>query len=175
MKILFSLLTAVALSFGANFTLLSPDLAGQLTKTQEFNGFGCSGKNISPELSWKDAPEGTKSFAITMYDKDAPTGSGWWHWTLFNVPASASKIVTNASKTELLPKGSVEGTNDYGEVGFGGACPPIGNGFHTYVITVYALDVEKLDLDKDTNQAVVGYMINSHTIEKSSIVSYYKR
>ncbi|MDQ7067530.1 MAG: YbhB/YbcL family Raf kinase inhibitor-like protein [Sulfurimonas sp.] len=94
---------------------------------------------------------------------------------IFNIPASTTTIATNASQTKLLPKGAVEGTNDYGEVGFGGACPPKGDGFHTYVITVYALDVEKLDIDESTNQAVVGYMINAHTIEKSSIVSYYKR
>ncbi|MDF1883093.1 YbhB/YbcL family Raf kinase inhibitor-like protein [Sulfurimonas sp. SAG-AH-194-C21] len=175
MKTLLSLVLLATLSYSANFTLQSPDLQGQLTNTQEFNGFGCSGKNISPELSWSDAPKDTKSFAITMYDKDAPTGSGWWHWSLFNIPTSATSIVPNASRTELLPKGAVEGTNDYGLVGFGGACPPKGDGFHTYVVTVYALDVDKLDLDKNTNQAVVGYMINVHTIEKSSVVSYYKR
>jgi len=175
MKTLFLSLLVVTLSYGANFTLSSKDLGGQLLSTQEFDGFGCSGKNISPELSWKDAPKGTKSFAITMYDKDAPTGSGWWHWSLFNIPASVSQIPTNASRSQLLPKGAVEGTNDYGTVGFGGACPPKGHGFHTYVFTVYALDVDKLNIDKNTNQAVVGYMINSHTIEKSSLVSYYKR
>jgi len=175
MKTLLSLLLLTLLTYGANFTLQSSDIAGQLTKSQEFQGFGCSGENISPELSWKDAPSGTKSFAITMYDKDAPTGSGWWHWSLFNIPASANNIAANASRSELLPKGTVEGTNDYGQVGFGGACPPKGDGFHSYVFTVYALDIEKLDLDKNTNQAVVGYMINAHTIEKSSIMSYYKR
>ncbi|CAI6148188.1 MAG: hypothetical protein SPLUMA1_SPLUMAMAG1_00621 [uncultured Sulfurimonas sp.] len=175
MKTLLSLVLLTVLTYGANFTLQSTDLAGQLISAQEFDGFGCTGKNISPALSWKDAPKGTKSFAITMYDKDAPTGSGWWHWSLFNIPASESKIVTNASRSELLPKGTVEGKNDYSTVGFGGACPPKGHGFHTYVFTVYALDVEKLYLDKNTNQAVVGYMINTHTIEKSSLVSYYKR
>jgi len=175
MKTLLSLLIATTFLFSANFTLKSPDLAGQLTKTQEFNGFGCTGENISPALEWKDAPKGTKSFAITMYDPDAPTGSGWWHWSIFNIPASTTGIATNATRSELLPKGATEGTNDYGVVGFGGACPPKGDGFHTYVITVYALDVEKLDINKETNQAVVGYMINAHTIAKSSIVSYYKR
>jgi len=175
MKILFNILIIATLSYGANFTLLSPDLAGQLTKTQEFDGFGCSGKNISPELSWKDAPNNTKSFAVTMYDSDAPTGSGWWHWTLFNIPATTTNIATNATRSKILPKGATEGTNDYGIVGFGGACPPKGDGFHTYITTVYALDVDKLEIDASTNQAVVGYMINAHTIEKSSIVSYYKR
>jgi len=175
MKAFLTLLLLTTLSFGANFTLSSSDLSGQLTKTQEFNGFGCSGKNVSPKLTWKDAPKGTKSFAITMYDPDAPTGSGWWHWSVFNIPASTTEIATNATRSNLLPRGSIEGTNDYGIVGFGGACPPKGDGFHTYVITVYALDIKKLDIDEKTNQAIVGYMINAHTIEKSSLVSYYKR
>ena len=175
MKILLSTLLTFSLSYAGNFTLTSNDLNGQLSKTQEFDGFGCSGKNISPDLKWSDAPIGTKSFAILMYDKDAPTGSGWWHWMAFNIPKSATGITSNASKLNLLPKGTIEGTNDYGTVGFGGACPPEGHGDHTYVITVHALDVEKLDVNAKTNQAVVGYMINAHTIKKSSVISYYSR
>ena len=175
MKILLATLLTSSFLLAGNFTLKSQDLGGQLTKAQEFNGFGCSGKNISPQLSWSDAPKDTKSFAITMYDKDAPTGSGWWHWSVFNLPNTTTTIKSNASALNLLPKGSSEGTNDYGSVGFGGACPPKGHGFHTYVITIYALDTEKLEINKSTNQAVVGYMINSHSIEKSSIISYYKR
>jgi len=175
MKIILSTLLAFSISYAGNFTLKSDDLQGQLSIKQEFNGFGCRGKNISPDLKWSDAPKGTKSFAILMYDKDAPTGSGWWHWTVFNIPASAKGISSNASNSELLPKGTIEGTNDYGMVGFGGACPPKGHGFHSYVTTVYALDVEHLDINEKTNQAVVGYMINSHTIQKSSIISYYER
>lgn len=175
MKSILSLLLALSISYAGNFTLTSDDLNGQLTKKQEFDGFGCSGKNISPDLQWSDVPKGTKSFAILMYDKDAPTGSGWWHWMAFNIPASTTNISSNASKLKLLPKGTLEGTNDYGAVGFGGACPPEGHGDHTYVITVHALDVAKLDIDAKTNQAVVGYMINAHTIAKSSIISYYRR
>ncbi len=175
MKILLSTLLAFSLSYGANFTLTSNDIGGQLTTKQEFDGFGCTGKNISPDLKWSDAPQGTKSFAIIMYDKDAPTGSGWWHWSAFNISASARNITSDASKLKLLPKGTIEGTNDYGTVGYGGACPPRGHGDHTYVITIHALDVEKLDINETTNQAIVGYMINSHTIQKSSIISYYRR
>jgi phosphatidylethanolamine-binding protein (PEBP) family uncharacterized protein len=78
--------------FADNFTLKSQDLLGQLTKTQEFSGFGCDGKNISPELHWNDAPKGTKSFAVTVYDPDAPTGSGWWHWVVLNIPASVTSL-----------------------------------------------------------------------------------
>lgn len=175
MKLIIAMLLAFSISYAGNFTLISNDLTGQLTKKQEFNDFGCSGKNISPDLSWSDAPKETKSFAIIMYDKDAPTGSGWWHWSVFNIPATTTSIASNASNSKLLPKGTMEGTNDYGLVGFGGACPPKGHGNHTYVITIHALDVADLGINEKTNQAVVGYKINSHTIQKSSIISYYER
>ena len=175
MKVIIIALLAFSISYAGNFTLTSDDLSGQLTSKQEFNGFGCSGKNVSPDLSWSDMPKETKSFAITMYDKDAPTGSGWWHWSVFNIPVSTRSIASGASNSQSLPKGMIEGTNDYGSVGFSGACPPKGHGDHTYVVTIHALDVAKLDINKKTNQAVVGYMINAHTIKKSSIISYYKR
>lgn len=175
MKLIIATLLAFSMSYAGNFTLTSNDLSGQLTKKQEFSGFGCSGKNISPDLSWSDAPKERKSFAIIMYDKDAPTGSGWWHWTMFNIPSTTKSIASNASNSKLLPKGTVEGTNDYGFVGFGGACPPKGHGNHTYVITIHALDIDSLDINEKTNQAIVGYKINAHTIKKSSIISYYER
>ena len=90
------ILFSVSLFSQKTFTLSSRDLGGQTTKTQEFNGFGCSGENISPQLSWANAPEGTKSFAITMYDPDAPTGSGWWHWLVFDINANVNELVANA-------------------------------------------------------------------------------
>lgn len=165
---------AVLLSAG-NFTLSSSDLQGQLTIDQEFNGFGCSGKNISPELLWKNAPKGTKSFALTVYDPDAPTGSGWWHWIVVNIPADVDHIAQNASTTNALPKGALETMTDYGKPGFGGACPPKGDKSHEYRFTIHALDVEKLDVTDKSDSALVGFMINHHTIEKATIVSYYKR
>ncbi|MEA2047151.1 MAG: YbhB/YbcL family Raf kinase inhibitor-like protein [Campylobacterota bacterium] len=158
-----------------NFTLESKDLKGQLTKTQEFNSFGCSGENKSPQLQWSNAPKGTKSFAITVYDPDAPTGSGWWHWLIVNIPTTANSIATDASNTQKLPKGALETINDYGTTNFGGACPPEGDKAHTYIFTVYALDVEKLDLTAKSDSALVGYMINKHTIQKATVVSYYER
>lgn len=161
--------------FGDGFTLKSNDMAGQISMNQVFNGFGCSGKNISPELSWENAPKGTKSFAITVYDPDAPTGSGWWHWLVFNIPQETKHIVSNASTLKLLPTASVQSKTDYGKSEFGGACPPKGDKAHSYITTIHALNVEKLDLDKEANPALVGYMINMHTIEKSSVISYYKR
>ena len=159
------------------FTLSSKDLGGETTKTQEFNGFGCSGDNQSPQLSWKNAPEGTKSFAITMYDPDAPTGSGFWHWVVFDIPANINELVTNAGniKLNLAPKGAIQSKTDYGINGFGGPCPPVGHGFNQYIITVYALKTDKLGLDANINPAVVGFYLWNNTLTKASIVAYYKR
>jgi Raf kinase inhibitor-like YbhB/YbcL family protein len=175
MRLLVLVFLMFNISYAGNFTLTSDDVGGQFSIKQEFNGFGCSGENISPSLAWSDAPNGTKSFAITMYDPDAPTGSGWWHWLVFNISKTATNIVSNASALKVLPKGSVESVTNYGVSGFGGACPPKGDKAHRYVITIYALDVENLDLDASTNPAIVGYNLNAHAIQKSSIISYYGR
>jgi Raf kinase inhibitor-like YbhB/YbcL family protein len=159
------------------FTLTSKDLGGEATKIQEFKGFGCSGDNQSPELAWKNAPEGTKSFAITMYDPDAPTGSGFWHWIVFDIPANQNELLTNTGniKLNLTPKGAVQSITDYGIKGFGGPCPPEGHGFHQYIITVYALKTDKLGLDENTNAAIVGFNLWNQTLAKASIIAYYKR
>lgn len=159
------------------FTLTSNDLGGHFDKAQSFNDWGNDGENISPQLSWKNAPEGTKSFAITMYDPDAPTGSGWWHWLVFDIPANVNELVTNAGNIALglAPKGTKQSINDYGTKGYGGPCPPEGHGFHQYMITIHALKTETLELDDSTNAAVVGFYLWNNTIEKSSIVAYYKR
>ena len=159
------------------FSLTSKDLGGQSTKTEEFNGFGCTGKNQSPQLSWANAPEGTKSFAVTMYDPDAPTGSGWWHWVVFDVPANINELVTNAGNISLnlTPKGAIQSVTSFGATGFGGPCPPEGHGIHQYVFTVHALKTDKLGLDAATNPAIVGYYLWNNTLAKASIVSYYQR
>ena len=111
------------------FTLSSKNLGGEATLKEEFNGFGCIGKNESPQLSWKNAPEGTRSFAITMYDPDAPTGSGWWHWVVFDIPTSTTELVANAGdiKLELTPEGTIQSITNYGSQGYGGPCPPKGH------------------------------------------------
>jgi Raf kinase inhibitor-like YbhB/YbcL family protein len=173
-KVLTTMTLGVGLLMAGNFTLTSSDLHGQLSKKQEFDGFGCSGENLSPQLSWKDAPKDTKSFAITLYDPDVPTGSGWWHWVVVNIPANVTSLPTGASG-KAMPKGALEITNDYGTVGFGGPCPPKGDKPHRYIVTVYALDVPRLDLKPDTNDPVAGFMINAHTIAKASLISYYGR
>ena len=165
--------------FAGSLTLSSQDIAQGvfMPKAQEFNGFGCSGGNLSPHLKWSDVPKGTKSFAITAYDPDAPTGSGWWHWQVVNIPVSVMEISTGAgdTKTNIVPTGSVQIKNDFGSRGFGGACPPENHGVHHYRFTVHALSVEKLELPDDASGALVGYMINAHTIESSTIESLYKR
>jgi Raf kinase inhibitor-like YbhB/YbcL family protein len=163
--------------FAQTFTLKSNDLGGQATDKQVFNGFGCSGQNISPQLSWTNVPEGTKSFAITMYDPDAPTGSGWWHWLIFDIPADVKELKENAGNVSLnlAPKGSLQSMTDFGQAGYGGPCPPEGHGFHQYIITIYALKTDKLGLDKNANPASVGFTINYNTIQKASLVFYHKR
>lgn len=172
-KIALSIFFSASMIFAQNFTLSSSDLQGQLTSKQVFNGFGCTGENISPELSWKDAPKGTKSFAITAYDPDAPTGSGWWHWIVFDISKDKFTLPTGFGNSES--KNAIQSITDYGKSGFGGACPPIGDKAHRYVFTVYALDIETLGLDKNANPALVGFYLNSHTLAKASLISYYGR
>lgn len=157
------------------FTLKSNDIGGQATNKQFFDGFGCHGENISPQLSWENAPEGTKYFAVTMYDPDAPTGSGWWHWVIFNIPAKVSELKSNAGDVSksIAPKGSVQSMTDFGKQGYGGPCPPPGAP-HEYLISVYALK-DKIALDKNANPAMVGFYLNQAMIEKASIVMYAKQ
>lgn len=171
------LVFTIALTAQNTFTLSSTDLGGQIAKKQEFSSFGCSGENQSPQLSWSNPPEGTQSFAITMYDPDAPTGSGWWHWLIFDIPAATRTIPTNAGNIDLnlLPKEAIQSITDFGAKGYGGPCPPEGHGDHQYIITIYALKTNKLGLNAETNPAVVGYYLNSNTIAKASIVAYYRR
>ena len=173
------LMSVSATVFAGSLTLSSDDISqGEfMTKKHEYNGFGCSGDDLSPHLTWSNAPKGTKSFAITAYDPDAPTGSGWWHWQIVNIAKNVTEIKTGAGSTKqnLAPKGSVQIKNDYGSQGFGGACPPSGHGVHHYRFTVHALSVEKLDLPEDASGALAGYMINANTIESSTIESLYKR
>lgn len=175
MKFVVLVMLILNISYAGNFTLKSDDVGGQFTIKQEYNGFGCVGENISPSLAWSDAPKGTKSFAITVYDPDAPTGSGWWHWIVYNIPATTSSIASNASAKATLPKGAVESVTSYGVAGFGGACPPKGDKAHRYIITLYALNVEKLELPKNATAPLVGFNLNAHAIQKSSIIAYYGR
>jgi Raf kinase inhibitor-like YbhB/YbcL family protein len=162
---------------GQTFTVTSSSVGGQATDEQVFNGFGCTGKNISPQLTWVNAPEGTKSFAITMYDPDAPTGSGWWHWVAFDIPATSHDLPAGAGTQGMsgMPAEAVQSVTDFGGAGYGGPCPPIGHGQHQYIITVFALKTDKLGLDAKAGAPLVGFNLAQHTLAKASIVFYYGR
>ena len=142
-----------------------------------YNGFGCQGQNISPQLLWKNAPQNTQSYALTLYDPDAPTGSGWWHWLIFNIDKNNDELKSNAGNIalNLAPKNSIQSITDFGKAGFGGACPPKGDKPHQYIFTIYALNVPKIDLSAQTNPAKVGFYLNRHTLAKASIIAYYGR
>lgn len=165
-----------ALAEPAKFTLTSTDISAgkHMKKAQEFNGFGCTGDDLSPQLSWSGAPAGTVAYAITAYDPDAPTGSGWWHWQLINIPADVTSLAAGAGKADKAPKGSQHIENDYGVAGFGGACPPQGHGVHHYKFTVHALS-KKLELPANASGALTGYMINANSLGSASIEALYKR
>ena len=155
------------------FKLTSSDLKGTFQQSQIFNGFGCTGGNTSPQLSWSGAPAGAKSFALTMFDPDAPTGSGWWHWVVVNIPASATKLDAGASG-KSMPAGALETRTDFGKSGYGGPCPPPGAP-HRYVFTVYALKVDKLDLDAQASGAMAGFMLNQNMLSKATLTATYGR
>jgi len=131
------------------------------------NQFGCTAAGISPELTWTNPPAGTKSFAITLYDQDAPTGSGFWHYVLINVPASVKKIDLGALAKGQTPKGSIETNTDAGKPGFFGPCPPVGRK-HTYIYTVHALKVEKLEVPPGSTPAFVGFNLWGNLLAKAS-------
>jgi Raf kinase inhibitor-like YbhB/YbcL family protein len=147
-----------------------------IANEQVFKGFGCAGSNISPSLSWSGAPSGTKSFAITMYDPDAPTGSGWWHWVAFNIPPGTTSLAKNASAGNM-PAGAIQSVTDFGNKAYGGPCPPPGDKKHHYRITVFAVDVDKLpDATGDSAApALVGFDLHSHTLDKATLTGLYGR
>jgi Raf kinase inhibitor-like YbhB/YbcL family protein len=179
---LVSALLAVVCSgtaYAARMSLSSPDIKNHGTIGMEYvyKGFGCTGNDISPALTWKNAPKGTKSFAITVYDPDAPTGSGWWHWVIFNIPADVSSLPKNAGdpNANLAPAGSVQSRTDFGTPGYGGPCPPKGDRPHHYHFTIYALDIPKIDADQNASAAFIGFNIHFHTLAKASFVGRYGR
>ncbi|HSV50928.1 MAG TPA: YbhB/YbcL family Raf kinase inhibitor-like protein [Burkholderiaceae bacterium] len=174
-----ALLGAASLAQAAGFALTSPDLkaGGMIPKRFEFNGFGCAGENKSPALKWSGAPKDTKSFAITVYDPDAPTGSGWWHWSVINIPASVTELAPDAGAAggANLPKGATPVRIDYGVAAWGGVCPPQGDKPHRYIFTVHALKTDKLDIPADATAALAGFMINANALGKASFTAKYGR
>lgn len=161
------------------FELSSPDIkdGAPLGERHVFAGFGCTGGNLSPALAWKDAPAGTRSFAVTVYDPDAPTGSGWWHWVVFNLSPTTTSLPTGAGDPAkaLLPAESVQSRTDFGAPGYGGACPPTGDTPHRYVFTVHALKTDRLPLDADASGAMVGFLLNANSLGKASLTARYGR
>ncbi|MCI4004600.1 YbhB/YbcL family Raf kinase inhibitor-like protein [Dickeya dianthicola] len=175
MKVLaFSIALAIAplASHAQDFRLVSSDVQHGVQVKDEYvlKGSGCSGKNISPALSWSGEPTGTKSFAITMFDPDAPTGSGWWHWTLVNIPKDVHHLEADAGNPDgtKTPAGAVQGRTDFGGPGYGGPCPPTGT--HHYHFKVWAVTVEKLPIDVNSSGAMVGYMLNMNNIGVADLV-----
>lgn len=142
-------------------------------RQQLFNAWGCNGQNISPELRWSNVPPGTKSFAVTQYDPDAPTGSGWWHWVVINIPGDIRQLSLNAGAQggQNLPAGANMLRNDFGYKGYGGACPPPNSEPHNYHITVYALDVPNLDVSTNASAAMAGFFIMQHALGKAVITA----
>jgi Raf kinase inhibitor-like YbhB/YbcL family protein len=173
---------APADSAAGKFTLASRDISpgGTIADRQVFNGFGCSGGNVSPALSWSNPPAGTKSFALLMHDPDAPTGSGWWHWVVYNIPAGLSSLPAGAGagagdpQKGLLPAGAVQGRTDFGAPGYGGPCPPPGRPHH-YYLRLYALKVAKLEVPADATAAYIGFTVRAHSLATAELMGLYGR
>ena len=143
--------------------------------SQDF-GFGCAGGNTSPHLKWTGAPAGTKSFAVTCYDPDAPTGSGFWHWVVVNIPANVTELAAGAGSVGgALPKGALQTRTDFGKPGYGGPCPPEGDHPHRYLFTVFAVGAESLPVQADTSAAVVGFNLHFNTLAKAAVMGLFKR
>ncbi len=168
-------LASPALAAG-KFTVKSDELKpnGTLPMKSVYNGMGCTGENVSPGLSWSGAPAGTKSFVVTVYDPDAPTGSGWWHWVVYDIPASATSLPAGAGGGTGLPEGAKQGRTDFGAPGYGGACPPPGKPHH-YVFTVHALKVDKLEVPADASPAMIGFMTHMNELGKATLTVTYGR
>jgi Raf kinase inhibitor-like YbhB/YbcL family protein len=170
---------APAPGVAAPFRLESPELqpGGRFDPRHVFNGFGCTGGNVSPALKWMGAPAATRSFALTVYDPDAPTGSGWWHWVMFDIPATTAGLAAGAGNPAAgkAPKGAIQTGTDFGKPGFGGPCPPAGDKPHRYVFTVYALKTDKLDIPADGTAALVGFMITGNKLGEAKFTAHYGR
>src|SRR3974390_1330906 len=164
-----------------SLALTSPDISegATIANDQGFKVWRCTGNEVSPALSWSGAPAGTKSFAVSIYDPDAPTGSGWWHWVVFNIPPGTTSLPKGAGdvKKKLMPKGAIQSRTAFGTNGYGGPCPPAGNKPHRYQITVFAVDVDKLpDARNDAASAALGgFNLNFHTLAKTTLTGLYGR
>ncbi|HEX4985536.1 MAG TPA: YbhB/YbcL family Raf kinase inhibitor-like protein [Burkholderiales bacterium] len=163
----------------AAFRLSSPVLRDGETigNAHLYNGMDCTGHNVSPALQWQGAPQGTKSFAVTIYNPDAPTGSGWWHWVVYDIPAGVTALPAGAgaSAQNPLPEGARQANTEFGRPGYGGPCPPRGDKPHRYIFTVHALAVEKLDVPPDATAAFVGFNIHANRLGSATLTGMYGR
>ena len=168
-----------SLAFADAFSVTSSDFKEGATwsSKQVYKGMGCTGENASPQLAWKGAPVGTKSFAVTVYDPDAPTGSGWWHWVVYNLPATTMTLPTGAGDPakKLVPAPAMQARTDFGVPGFGGACPPPGDKPHSYVITVFALKVPKIDVPETASPAMIGFYLNANKLGTAKLTGKFGR
>jgi Raf kinase inhibitor-like YbhB/YbcL family protein len=159
------------------FSLTSQDVAdgARLSEAQVADSMGYSGANLSPQLAWAGFPAETKSFAVTIHDPDAPTGSGFWHWCVVNIPASVTALASGAGRADgsLLPVGAVQLRNDSGARGYLGSAPPPGDEPHRYVTTVHAVDVDQLDVGPDDAPAIAGFNLRFHGIARAQVVPVY--
>jgi Raf kinase inhibitor-like YbhB/YbcL family protein len=160
-----------------HFQVTSPDLVskGRIALSHVYNGMGCTGQNISPALQWSNAPTGTRSFAVTIYDPDAPTGSGWWHWMIYNIPVTVTSLSAGAGNGRNAPTGSAEGPTDFGTKGYGGPCPPVGDKPHHYHITVFALKTDKINVPGNATSAFLGFNLNANKLASARITGLYAR
>lgn len=174
-----ALAATLACTAASALELTSPDIkaGGTIASEYVYSGFGCTGKDISPALKWSGAPAGTKSFALMVYDPDAPTGSGFWHWVMFDIPANVSELPQGAGdlKAGKAPTGAVQSRTDFGVPGYGGPCPPQGDPAHHYHFMLFAVNTDKLGPTADASAAFVGFNLHFHTLAKAEFVATYGR
>lgn len=150
---------------------------GAIPHQYSYSGYGCTGRNVSPELHWSGAPSDTKSFALTMFDPDARSGVGWWHWVVYNIPADAQHLATAAgsASADLMPSQATQGRNDFQTVGYGGPCPPQGDSAHHYRLTLYALDTELSGLSPLTSGPTLVAALHGHVLAKAELTGVFGR
>lgn len=146
---------------------------GRLPEEHVFNGWGFSGGNVSPQLSWSGAPDGTKGYAVTCFDPDAPTPCGFWHWLLVGIPAEVTSLPAGAGTAQNAPEGSFHIANDFGNKRYDGAAPPTGDRNHRYLFAVHALDTDDLGLDDTASAAVTAFTLGAHTLARGVISADY--
>lgn len=148
-----------------------------VSRVHLMNRYGCVGENRSPAVSWSNVPPGTRSFAVTLYDPDATTGSGWWHWIVYDIPESARSLPAGLAQGlgRALPGRAAQAANDFGDRGYGGPCPPRGERPHRYVLTVHALRVETIAVPHQASPAFVRYRIYGNRIGSGSIAATFGR